>query len=78
MAYVETADRKIRVSEPFMDEVAAAIGCTYEWGEPDADGFYTPTFTRVVSSLIPDNEYLCLNCLTPWKCNGPHIPERSK
>lgn len=21
------------------------------------------------------NEYLCPNCVTPWKCNGPHIPE---
>jgi hypothetical protein len=20
-------------------------------------------------------EYLCPNCVTPWKCNGPHIPE---
>ena len=18
-------------------------------------------------------EYMCPNCLTPWKCNGPHI-----
>jgi hypothetical protein len=26
----------------------------------------------------PDtDEYLCPNCLTPWKCNGPHIPEPS-
>ena len=22
---------------------------------------------------LPD--YMCPNCLTPWKCNGPHIPE---
>jgi hypothetical protein len=21
------------------------------------------------------NEYMCPNCVTPWKCNGPHIPE---
>ena len=21
------------------------------------------------------DEYLCPNCVTPWKCNGPHIPE---
>lgn len=20
-------------------------------------------------------EYMCPNCNTPWKCNGPHIPE---
>lgn len=22
-----------------------------------------------------DEEYMCPNCVTPWKCNGPHIPE---
>jgi len=21
------------------------------------------------------NDYMCPNCVTPWKCNGPHIPE---
>ena len=21
-------------------------------------------------------EYMCPNCLTPWKCNGPHIEEK--
>jgi len=21
------------------------------------------------------SEYLCPNCLTPWKCNGPHLDE---
>jgi len=20
-------------------------------------------------------EYMCPNCLTPWKCNGPHIEQ---
>ncbi len=20
------------------------------------------------------DEYMCPNCVTPWKCNGPHIP----
>lgn len=20
-------------------------------------------------------DYMCPNCVTPWKCNGPHIPE---
>jgi hypothetical protein len=24
------------------------------------------------------NEYMCPNCVTPWKCNGPHIPEYAK
>jgi len=21
-------------------------------------------------------EYMCPNCVTPWKCNGPHIEEK--
>lgn len=21
-----------------------------------------------------DPDYMCPNCVTPWKCNGPHIP----
>lgn len=23
----------------------------------------------------PTDDYLCPNCVTPWKCNGPHIPD---
>jgi hypothetical protein len=22
-------------------------------------------------------DYMCPNCVTPWKCNGPHIPEET-
>jgi hypothetical protein len=22
-----------------------------------------------------DPDYMCPNCLTPWKCNGPHTPQ---
>lgn len=22
-----------------------------------------------------DPDYMCPNCVTPWKCNGPHVPE---
>jgi|GEM_PF-2088047 len=22
-------------------------------------------------------EYLCPNCVSPWKCNGPHIQEEN-
>lgn len=22
-----------------------------------------------------DYDDMCPNCITPWKCNGPHIPE---
>ena len=23
-----------------------------------------------------DDEYMCENCVTPWKCNGPHVSEK--
>ena len=23
-----------------------------------------------------DIDYMCPNCITPWKCNGPHLPEK--
>jgi len=25
-----------------------------------------------------DPDYMCPNCVTPWKCNGPHIAEGEK
>ena len=25
---------------------------------------------------VDKSEYMCPNCLTPWKCNGPHIEEK--
>jgi hypothetical protein len=28
---------------------------------------------RAEASYDPD--YMCPNCVTPWKCNGPHISE---
>jgi hypothetical protein len=32
-----------------------------------------------IKSMVNDapksDEYLCPNCVTPWKCNGPHILE---
>lgn len=35
-----------------------------------------PRGSEVVHPVpILDDEYLCPNCVTPWKCNGPHIPE---
>jgi hypothetical protein len=32
-----------------------------------------------VTPLDPDprypDEYMCPNCVTPWKCNGPHLAD---
>ena len=25
-----------------------------------------------------DEDYMCPNCVTPWKCNGPHLTEESQ
>ena len=27
---------------------------------------------------VPDDWASCPNCLTPWKCNGPHEPRARK
>ena len=36
----------------------------------------TPGYTGSSQQAVVEfDEYLCPNCLTPWKCNGPHIPE---
>lgn len=24
-----------------------------------------------------DEDYMCPNCVTPWKCNGPHLREKT-
>lgn len=34
------------------------------------------TPTRPQPPFDPDPlDYMCPNCVTPWKCNGPHIPD---
>lgn len=30
-----------------------------------------------VDSDAGDDEYMCPNCVTPWKCNGPHTPDKN-
>jgi len=41
-------------------------GLTYLWAIK-YHGFYTDP--------VYDDDWMCPNCNTPWKCNGPHIPE---
>jgi hypothetical protein len=46
------------------DELFAALGTRVEWGEPDVDGFYTPTLYRDHEHYwvdAPDDE-------TGWHC----------
>lgn len=45
----EVASRKVLMSPELIEQMATRTArgelVTYEWGEPDVDGFYTPTFT---------------------------------
>jgi hypothetical protein len=36
---------------------------------------FIPGCSRCTPAPLYDPEYMCPNCVTPWKCNGPHIPE---
>jgi len=46
----ETADRMVRMSPELMAEWATrdadGYRLSWDWGEPDADGFYTPVITK--------------------------------
>jgi hypothetical protein len=35
------------------------------------------TFPRVLAHLSENDDWSdgCPNCITPWKCNGPHEPK---
>lgn len=44
-------------------------GLTYAYGIKH-HGYQTPGWY--------EEDYLCPNCNTPWKCNGPHIPQEPK
>lgn len=59
-----------------MDEAQAAAIPMMEHLE--AMGFIVieaPLLMNSHGATVEFDEYLCPNCLTPWKCNGPHIPE---
>lgn len=42
----EKPDILIRVSRQLLDRIAEARDVTYELGEPDEEGVYTPVFTK--------------------------------
>jgi hypothetical protein len=29
-------------------------------------------------AALDDEDDLCDNCVTPWKCNGPHVPRAAR
>lgn len=42
---------------------------------PDHPNTRMPCNICAPAAELPPDEYMCPNCVTPWKCNGPHIPE---
>lgn len=44
-------------------------------GHPETAEYPAPATEDAGPRPDPDAEYMCPNCVTPWKCNGPHIPE---
>jgi hypothetical protein len=46
---VKTRFRKVRVSEGLFEALADRV----EWGEPDKQGFYTPSIFREAAALTP-------------------------
>lgn len=43
----------------------------------DATGAGQPRPPRSPDPLAAQEADMCPNCVTPWKCNGPHVPPRS-
>lgn len=44
-------------------------------GQDPAEG-YASFWTQATGKvwLCHGDENMCENCITPWKCNGPHVP----
>jgi len=41
---------------------------------PGDSSCYTEEVLRIADlALFPQEEDMCPNCVTPWKCNGPHL-----
>lgn len=77
------ASAKIEGLERELAEARADIAELNKW---QIDGLVTSEWKaraeRAEAKLTPSpgqdfDEYMCPNCVTPWKCNGPHIPEPS-
>lgn len=56
----------------------------YTPNRPPSEGFdgwaaiwAWPVTVKVLSpdAVVDDADLMCPNCITPWKCNGPHIEE---
>lgn len=38
------------------------------------EGCYRCDLSRDEASAVDEGDEMCPNCVTPWKCNGPHDP----
>jgi hypothetical protein len=45
------------------------------WSDEQLRGFWEKSPWRRGGWMDKPDEYMCPNCVTPWKCNGPHSPE---
>lgn len=45
------------------------------WSPESASEVYAALIRHITQVARADAETMCPNCVTPWKCNGPHIPD---
>ena len=77
--------RRIALRQQELEREECANECAAEFvgndGETlgDEDEAYNQAIRDCISAIRRRGEavsdYMCPNCVTPWKCNGPHIPE---
>ena len=52
----------------------ARTGQTVTWDRTWRVTMEHPERTTDTAWREPDDDSMCPNCVTPWKCNGPHVP----
>lgn len=57
-----------------LDDIRKRHAAWHETPLADAVGMLLLEVDRLRAFLFTndDPEYMCPNCVTPWKCNGPH------
>lgn len=71
--WLDVKDDMERINDLEYDDDQALLNAAVD-AEIAKDGAHV---APQVSATRPD-EYMCPNCVTPWKCNGPHIPDQSR
>jgi len=60
--------------EPLMAEERCSAAIYTNGTTVDGRPYRLPTAQQLdeVTATVDPDEYMCVNCVTPWKCNGPH------